>query len=55
MLETYNWGGAVHQFLVDSITRIASEYAKCGATEIVVSGCSAVLQVHIINLDDIFV
>ncbi|WJX12567.1 Ulp1 peptidase [Trifolium repens] len=49
MLETYNWGGAVHQFLVDSITRIAGEYAKCGATEIVVSGCSAVLQIWVLE------
>jgi hypothetical protein len=50
MLETYNWGGAVHQFLVDSITRAAGKYAKCGATEIDVLGCSAVLQVHMIDL-----
>ncbi|WJX62151.1 Ulp1 peptidase [Trifolium repens] len=45
MLETYNWGGAVYQFLVDSITRAAGEYAKQKASEIIISGCSAVLQI----------
>jgi hypothetical protein len=55
MLETYNWGGAVYQFLVDSITRAAGEYAKQKASEIIISGCSAVLQVHITDLYDIFV
>jgi hypothetical protein len=55
MLETYNWGGAVYQFLVDSITRAAGEYAKQKASEIILSGCSAVLQVHVIDLYAIFV
>jgi hypothetical protein len=55
MLETYNWGGAVYKFLVDSITCDAGEYAKQKVCEITISGCSAVLQVHIIDLYDIFV
>ncbi|GAU21334.1 hypothetical protein TSUD_189200 [Trifolium subterraneum] len=46
MLDTYNWGQAVYDFLVDSITKAATTYAQGGAAgqEITLSGCSAVLQ-----------
>ncbi|WJX18978.1 Ulp1 peptidase [Trifolium repens] len=49
MIETYNRGGDVQQFLVDSINRVAGAYAKCGATEIVILGCSTVLQIWVLE------
>ncbi|GAU21333.1 hypothetical protein TSUD_189210 [Trifolium subterraneum] len=51
MLDTYNWGQAVYDFLVDSITKAATTYAQGGAAgqEITLSGCSAVLQIWVLE------
>ncbi|XP_045791592.1 uncharacterized protein LOC123886308 [Trifolium pratense] len=47
LLETYNWGQAVYEDLVESINTAAAKYAQSGGDsgkKMILSGCSAILQ-----------
>ncbi|XP_045802194.1 uncharacterized protein LOC123895748 [Trifolium pratense] len=52
LLETYNWGQAVYEDLVESINTAAAKYAQSGGDpgkEITLSGCSAILQIWVVE------